>query len=167
METIKLTIDNKQVEVAKGTNLVEAAASAGIRIPTLCYMNLHDLGYENKPGACRICVVEVEGRKNLAPACKTVCTEGMVVRTHTPRVVNARRTVMELILSNHPNDCLTCTKNGHCELQRTAQDLGIREIKYRGETTKYQKTCPYPSCATWTSASCAAAARPPATKSSR
>ena len=139
METIKLTIDNKQVEVAKGTNLVEAAASAGIRIPTLCYMNLHDLGYENKPGACRICVVEVEGRKNLAPACKTVCTEGMVVRTHTPRVVNARRTVMELILSNHPNDCLTCTKNGHCELQRTAQDLGIREIKYRGETTKYQK----------------------------
>ena len=61
METIKLTIDNKQVEVAKGTNLVEAAASAGIRIPTLCYMNLHDLGYENKPGACRICVVEVEG----------------------------------------------------------------------------------------------------------
>lgn len=139
METIKLTIDNKQVEVAKGMNLVEAAASVGIEIPTLCYMNLHDLGYENKPGACRICVVEVEGRKNLAPACKTLCTEGMVVKTHTPRVINARQTVMELILSNHPNDCLTCTKNGHCELQSVAQDLGIREIRYRGETTKYQK----------------------------
>ena len=67
METIKLTIDNKQVEVAKGTNLVEAAASAGIRIPTLCYMNLHDLGYENKPGACRICVVE-DARTSPPPA---------------------------------------------------------------------------------------------------
>ena len=139
METIQLTIDNKQVEVAKGTNLVEAAAAAGIKIPTLCYMNLHELGYENKPGACRICVVEVEGRKNLAPACKTTCTQGMVVRTHTPRVINARRTVMELILSNHPNECLTCTKNGHCELQRVAGELGIREVRYRGETTRYPK----------------------------
>ena len=87
METIKLTIDNLQVEVPKGTNLVEAAAGAGIKIPTLCYMNLHELNYTNNPGVCRICVVEVEGRKNLAPACKTVCTEGMVVRTHTPRVI--------------------------------------------------------------------------------
>lgn len=139
METIKLTIDNKRAEVAKGTNLVEAAASVGVKIPTLCYMNLHDLGYENKPGACRICVVEVEGRKNLAPACKTLCTEGMVVKTHTPRVINARQTIMELILSNHPNDCLTCTKNGQCELQSVARNLGIREIKYRGETTRYQK----------------------------
>ena len=104
METIQLTIANTQVAGARGPHLVEAAASAGIRIPTLCYMHLHDLGYDIKPGACRICVVEVEGRKHLAPACKTVCTEGMVVRTHTPRVVNARRTVMELILSNHPKD---------------------------------------------------------------
>ena len=159
---VSLRINDIPVTVPEGSTVLEAARSAGFNIPSLCF--LKDI---NEIGACRICVVEVEGRKNLAPACKTVCTEGMVVRTHTPRVVNARRTVMELILSNHPNDCLTCTKNGHCELQRTAQDLGIREIKYRGETTKYQRTCPYPSCATWTSASCAAAARPPATKSSR
>lgn len=137
METIKITIDNKQVEVAKGTNLVEAAASVGIKIPTLCYMNLHDLNYSNQPGACRICVVEVEGRKNLAPACKTTCTDGMVVKTHSPRVINARQTVMELILSNHPQECLTCTKNGQCELQSMAADLGIRDIKYKGEANHY------------------------------
>ena len=100
METIKLTIDNRTAEVAPGTNLVEAAASVGIKIPTLCYLNLHELGCKNDPGVCRICVVEVEGRKNLAPACKTVCTEGMVVRTHTPRVINARQTILELILSD-------------------------------------------------------------------
>lgn len=136
METIKLTIDNRTAEVAPGTNLVEAAASIGIKIPTLCYLNLHELGCKNDPGVCRICVVEVEGRKNLAPACKTVCTEGMVVRTHTPRVINARQTILELILSDHPNECLTCSKNGYCSLQTMAKDLGIREAKYKGETTK-------------------------------
>ena len=139
METVKLTIDGRHVEVEKGMNLVEAAASIGVKIPTLCYMNLHGLGYGNGPGACRICVVEVEGRKTLAPACKTSCTEGMVVRTHTPRVVNARRTVMELILSNHPKDCLVCPKNGHCKLQELACSLGIREVKYGGEVTSFPK----------------------------
>lgn len=74
--------------------------------------------------------------QNLAPACKTVCTEGMVVRTHTPRVINARQTILELILSDHPNECLTCSKNGYCSLQTMAKDLGIREAKYKGETTK-------------------------------
>ena len=97
METIQLIIDNKEVEVPKGTTILDAAKSVGIHIPTLCYMKLEDLHYENNPGACRICVVEIEGRRNLAPSCKMECTEGMVVRTHTPRVMNARRTVMELI----------------------------------------------------------------------
>lgn len=136
METIKLTIDNREVEVPKDMNLVEAAASVGIKIPTLCYLNLHEFGYTNNSGVCRICVVEVAGRKNLAPACKTVCTDGMVVRTHTPRVINARQTVLELILSDHPNECLTCSKNGYCSLQSMARDLGIREAKYSGERTK-------------------------------
>lgn len=137
METIRLTIDKKIVEVPKGTTLLEAAKSVGIRIPTLCYMKLEDLQYENNPGACRICVVEVEGRRNLAPACKTECAEGMVVRTHTPRVMNARKTVMELILSNHPAECLTCSSNGHCELQNIAHDLGIRQIRYTGEQSTF------------------------------
>ena len=137
MENIKLTIDNREVEVPKGTTILDAAKSMGIRIPTLCHMKLEDLHYENNPGACRICVVEIEGRRNLAPSCKMECTEGMVVRTHTPRVMNARKTVMELILSNHPAGCLTCSSNGYCELQTIAHDLGIREIRYQGEQSTY------------------------------
>jgi len=128
METIKLTIDNKTVEVPKGTTIYKAAKMAGIEIPTLCYMELHDLNIENKPGGCRICVTEVQGRKNLAPSCSTKCEAGMVVKTHTTRVLNARRTVMEFILSDHPKDCLICPKSGNCELQSMAIKLGIREI---------------------------------------
>lgn len=138
MKNIKLTIDNREVEVPKGTTILDAAKSMGIRIPTLCHMKLEDLHYENNPGACRICVVEIEGRRNLAPSCKMECTEGMVVRTHTPRVMNARKTVMELILSNHSAGCLTCSSNGYCELQTIAHDLGIREIRYQGEQSTFE-----------------------------
>lgn len=141
METVKLTIDNKQVEVPKGTTIYKAAKKLGIDIPVLCYMDLHDLGVENKPAGCRICVVEVEGRRNLAPSCATECAEGMVVKTHTTRVINARRTVMELILSDHPKDCLTCPKSGRCDLQDMAVKLGIREIPGQeyAEMSTYKK----------------------------
>jgi len=128
METVKLTIDNKPVEVPRGTTVAKAAKMLGIDIPLLCYMELHDLKIENKPAGCRICVVEVQGRRNLAPSCVTQCEEGMVVKTHTTRVLNARRTVMEFILSDHPKDCLICPKSGNCELQNMAIRLGIREI---------------------------------------
>ncbi|MDX9848165.1 MAG: NADH-dependent [FeFe] hydrogenase, group A6 [Tenuifilaceae bacterium] len=128
METVKLTIDNKVVEVPKGTTIYKAAKQLGIDIPVLCYMELKDLNIENKPAGCRICVVEVEGRRNLAPSCSTDCAEGMVVKTHTMRVINARRTIMELILSDHPKDCLTCAKSGNCELQDMAIKLGVRKI---------------------------------------
>ena len=138
METVKLIIDNKPVEVPKGTTILEAAKSIGIHIPSLCYMKLEELNFENNPGACRICVVEIEGRRNLAPSCKQECTEGMVVRTHTPRVINARKTVMELLLSNHPAECLTCSSNGHCELQDLAHSLGIRQIRYKGEMSEFE-----------------------------
>ena len=84
-------------------------------------------------------MVEVEGRRNLAPACKTECTEGMEINTHSLRVINARRTVMELILSDHPAECLTCVKNGKCDLQTMAQDLGIREIPFEGEQSHYKE----------------------------
>ena len=106
----------------------KAAKQMGIDIPVLCYMELKDLNIENKPAGCRICVVEVEGRRNLAPSCSTDCTEGMVVKTHTGRVINARRTILELILSDHPKDCLVCPKSGRCELQDMAVRFGIREI---------------------------------------
>ena len=128
METVKLTIDNKSIEVPKGTAIYKAAKQLGIDIPVLCYMELKDLKIENKPAGCRICVVEVEGRKNLAPSCSTDCTDGMVVKTHTMRVINARRTILELILSDHPKDCLVCAKSGHCELQDMAVKFGVRSI---------------------------------------
>ena len=97
------------------------------------------MNFENKPGGCRVCVVEVEGRRNLAPACVTECMEGMVVHTHNARVINARKTVVELILSDHPNDCLQCAKSGDCELQALATKLGIREIPFKGEQSTYRK----------------------------
>nr|MBP7487348.1 (2Fe-2S)-binding protein [Parabacteroides sp.] len=137
MENIKLTIDKKEVIVPKGTTILDAAKKAGIRIPTLCFMKLEEFHYENNPGSCRICIVDVAGNKKLLPSCKTLCIEGMVVTTHSPRVLNARRTIMELILSNHPFECLTCRKNGHCELQTLASELGIREIRYPGEKSTF------------------------------
>ncbi len=141
MDTVKLTIDNKPVTVAKGTSVHEAAKQVGIHIPTLCYMNLELLGIENKPAGCRVCVVEQEGRRNLAPSCSTTCTEGMVIKTNTPRVLNARKTVLELILSDHPKDCLICPKSGRCELQDLAVQLGIREIHSveNAEMSTYRK----------------------------
>ena len=138
MNIIKLNIDNKPVVVEAGTTLLDAAKSIGIEIPTLCHMKLGDMNFENKPGGCRICVVEVEGRRNLAPSCKTECTEGMNVSTHSMRVINARRTIMELILSDHPFECLICAKSGKCELQSLAQKLGIRQIPFQGEQSHYK-----------------------------
>ncbi len=141
---IKLTIDNRPVEVAEGTTILKAARQAGIHIPTLCYFELAGMNFENKPGGCRVCVVEVvkdfngRPRRNLAPACATECVDGMEVLTHSQRVINARRTVVELILSDHPTDCLICAKSGQCELQKIAQNLGIREIAYKGEQSTYR-----------------------------
>lgn len=139
MEKIKLKIDNKEVSVAKGSTILQAARNIGIEIPTLCYYHMENLNIENKPGGCRVCVVEVEGRRNLAPACSTNCEEGMVVNTHNIRVLNARRIVVELLLSDHPSECLVCAKSGNCELQTLAQTLGIREIEYQGEQSLYRK----------------------------
>ncbi|MGA2823708.1 MAG: NADH-dependent [FeFe] hydrogenase, group A6 [Bacteroidales bacterium] len=139
MEMIKLMIDGKPVEAEKDTTILKAAKTVGIEIPTLCYFELKDLNIENKPGGCRICVVEVKGRRNLAPACTTKVENGMVVSTHNIRVLNARRTVLELILSDHPAECLTCAKNGNCELQSMAQQLGVRELPYTGAQSTYRE----------------------------
>jgi NADP-reducing hydrogenase subunit HndD len=138
MELIKLNIDNKTVEVEKGTTIYHAAKKIGIEIPVLCYMNLKDLNIEHKPGGCRICVVEVEGRRNLAPSCATECAEGMVVKTHSVRVLNARRTVLELIISDHPFDCLICAKSGNCDLQSLAIKMGVRDIPFQGAKSTYK-----------------------------
>ena len=139
MEMINLTIDNKPLVVKQGTTILEAAASIGIDVPTLCHMHLHDMNIENKPGGCRVCVVEVKGRRNLAPACCTDAAEDMEISTHSIRAVNARRTIVELILSDHPADCLVCAKSGNCDLQDMAHHLGIREIHYQGEQSHYRE----------------------------
>ena len=136
---INLTIDNKAIQVPEGTTILKAARMNGIDIPTLCYFELDGMKFENKPGGCRVCVVEVKGRRNLAPACATEVMEGMEVLTHSARVINARKTVVELILSDHPNDCLQCEKNGDCELQSLTKRLGIKEIPFKGEQSHYRK----------------------------
>ena len=127
MSTVKLTIDNIPVEVEAGTSILKAAEQAGIRIPTLCY--LEEI---NEIGACRICVVEVEGAKNLVAACVTSVAEGMVVKTNSPRVRSARRLNLELLLSDHKTDCTSCIRNGNCELQTLCEELNVRQVRFEG-----------------------------------
>ena len=130
---IKLTIDNIPVEVAEGTTILEAARKANINIPTLCF--LKDI---NEFGDCRMCIVEVEGRNNFATSCIQKCEEGMVVHTHSEKVMGARRMVLDLILSNHHKDCLTCVRSGNCELQKLAIQYNMKEIKYEGEKSEHE-----------------------------
>ncbi len=136
---VNVIIDDKHVQVPAGTTIHMAAKEVGISIPTLCYLNLKDFGCVNKVASCRVCVVEVEGKGNLAPACSTPVFEGMKVCTNSIRVLNSRKTVLELMLSDHPKDCLTCQKSGECELQNLAISFGIREIKYKGKESTYRK----------------------------
>lgn len=135
---ITLTIDHKTVEVPEGATILAAAKSAGIKIPTLCYLNLADFGCVNTPSSCRICLVEVEGRRNLAPACVTEAVDKMVVSTNSVRALKTRKTMLELLLSDHPKDCLTCQKSGKCELQDLADKFSIRDIKLKGEQSTYR-----------------------------
>lgn len=137
MSLINITINNKEIQVPAGTTILAAAKELNINIPTLCHFHLHDNKTQNHPGSCRVCVVEVEGRRNLAPACCTPVTPGMVVKTNSIKAIKARRTMVELLLSDHPQDCLLCEKNTDCELQKLAAEMGIREIKYKGEKSKY------------------------------
>lgn len=136
---IQLTIDNHVLEVPQGTTILEAGKQIGIEIPTLCHIDLKGTCVKNKPASCRLCVVEVEGRRNLAPACATDCTPGMVVHTNSARVIRARKTVAELILSDHPNDCLTCPKCSDCELQRLVMRFNIRQMPFNGGEQSQRK----------------------------
>lgn len=132
MSIAQITIDGKSIIVPAGIPILEAARKLHVDIPTLCFLNLEHLKVNNKLATCRICVVEVEGRKNLAPACATPVVDKMVIRTNTIRVLNARKTVMELLLSDHPKDCLVCQKSGECELQDLCNKFGLRESPYDG-----------------------------------
>ena len=123
---VHLTIDGQPVEVEEGTTILQAAKKACIHIPTLCYHE--DLSIK---AVCRICVVEVEGQRLLPTACSTPVSEGMVVQTASPKVLKARRNILELIFARHPQECLVCPKDGKCDLQKVAQDVGMHlDIRY-------------------------------------
>ncbi len=128
---ITLSINNCDVEVEDGASVLDAARKAGIRIPTLC-------NFEGRPaqGACRVCLVEIEGAKTLAASCATPAARGMNVFTNTKRVREARRTVVELLLSEHDGDCTVCNRNEDCELQSIAREMGIDTVRYPGETAR-------------------------------
>ncbi|MBQ9337124.1 MAG: iron hydrogenase small subunit [Lentisphaeria bacterium] len=138
MNNVSLTINGKAVTVPAGSTILDAAKKLNINIPTLCYCDKLGCGVSNHPASCRICVVEVERRRNLAPACATPVMEGMVVHTNSQRALNARRTVLELILSDHPQKCLTCAKNQDCELQQLTAEFGIREVQYEGARNNFK-----------------------------
>lgn len=141
MTMVNLTINGKQVQAPQGASVLEAARGAGIYIPTLCYHP--ELRAE---GACRLCMVEASGARTLVASCVYPVSEGMVVKTNTAKVREARKTVVELLLTNHPKDCLSCQKSGDCELQKIAADLGVRKIRFEGGETKVHTVdCSNPS----------------------
>ncbi|MCD4814113.1 [FeFe] hydrogenase, group A [bacterium] len=134
MKTINLIIDNMPVSVSEQTTIMEAAQTTGIHIPRLCYHP--DLSVE---GACRICIVEVEGARTFQTSCSTLVREGMQVRTNSPEIRQARRDLVELILDNHPRECQTCERDGQCELQDLAYSLGVRERLFEGERKRFEQ----------------------------
>ena len=136
---VTLTIDNRPVTVPEGTTILDAAKTVDIHIPTLCY--LREI---NEVAACRVCAVEVEGVDKLAAACNTQVEAGMVVRTNTQRVRLARKTNVELILSQHVDHCVTCVRSGNCSLQALSKAMNIQEVPFRNEATErpWDKTLP-------------------------
>jgi NADH-quinone oxidoreductase subunit G len=133
MSTVRLTIDNRQVEAPAGATILEAARGAGIKIPTLCaWTEIH-----HTPGACRVCMTEVEGQRSLIASCVFPVAEGMTVHTNTEKVRKARKMVVELLLANHPQECNYCVRNGSCELQKVAEFVGLKEVRF--EYTQFPK----------------------------
>lgn len=130
---IRCSINGITLDVEAGTTILQAAKKVGVDVPTLCHLDLHDIGIANQSANCRVCLVEDEKRHQLVPACAEKVVEGMAVQTDSLKAVMARRTSLELLLSNHPQDCLTCIKNLDCELQTLAHDMNIKEIHYPGE----------------------------------
>jgi len=129
---INLTIDDKQIDVAEGVTVLDAARQLNINIPTLC----HDPRLKSF-GACRLCLVEIKGMPRPVTSCTTPATEGMIVKTKTPKLHRLRKTTVELLLSDHPNDCMTCIGTGDCKLQELAYSFGIRKNRFTGEMREH------------------------------
>ncbi len=135
-----IEVDNRSVQASDGETILAVCKREGIRIPTLCFIE----GLA-PTGACRMCIVEVEGFPGLIPACSYPVTAGMKIKTSTPRVLNARRTIVELLLSDHPDDCLYCLRNGQCELQTLARDLNVKRLSFSEVKTKRPSDVSSPS----------------------
>ncbi len=134
MADVNIKINGREYTVPAGVSILEAARSAGIRIPTLCYLK-----EINEIGACRICMVEVKGARSLVAACVFPVNEGMEIFTNTPKVVESRKTTLKLLLSNHKKECLSCVRSGSCELQKLCHDYGVEdENAFAGVTTHYE-----------------------------
>lgn len=139
MSDVNITINGNAVVVPSGTTILEAAKIINIKIPTLCHLDIHDLGAVNQVASCRVCVVEVVGYDDLLPACNTEVLDGMIISTTSVKAVLARRAMVELLLSDHPTDCLICEKNMDCELQSVAAELSIRtSLKYPGQKSLHE-----------------------------
>lgn len=130
---MNIEVNNKIIQAQEGDTILEALKSNGMSVPTLCH--LKDLV---PSGACRMCVVEVEGARNLVTACSHPATEGMKIKTHSDRVIHSRKTIVELLLSNHPDDCLYCTRNNDCELQTLAATHNVTERRISGKKNDYK-----------------------------
>ncbi|NLN63649.1 MAG: 4Fe-4S binding protein [Myxococcales bacterium] len=137
---IQIEVDNITIEAKEGETILNALQRNGINVPTLCHME--DL---LPSGACRICVVEVEGMRGLVPSCSYPVSAGMKIKSRSPRVINARKTVTQLLLANHPDDCLYCNRSANCELQDLSVELGVRQRLYKGERTKSRLDVSSPS----------------------
>ncbi|MFO7977340.1 MAG: [Fe-Fe] hydrogenase large subunit C-terminal domain-containing protein [Bacteroidales bacterium] len=128
----QIEVNNTLIDVQEGQTLLTALRNHGFRVPTLCHMSQF-----SPTGACRLCVVEVEGKRDLITSCSYPVEQGMQVKTNSQRVIRARKSLVELLLSNHPDDCLYCERNGNCELQWLAEDMNVKERKYFGKKTHY------------------------------
>lgn len=137
---VTIEINGRTVKAQPGEYILNVLKREGIRVPTLCH--LPDLF---PSGACRLCVVEVEGVPGLVPSCAFPVSEGLKIQTHSPRAIRARKTIVELLCANHPDDCLYCVRNGNCELQNLAEELGVRERRYSGAKNTYKIDTSSPS----------------------
>lgn len=142
---INLKINNIEVSIENGKTILDACKKANIKVPTLCNMKMIDNTSQNCKGTCRVCMVELKEKGKLVPACSELVRDGMDITTNSTKVLKVRKTIVELLLSNHPNECLVCNRNENCELRKLAGELGISKNPYKGKKSEYKIDCSSPA----------------------
>ncbi|WP_061996599.1 NADH-dependent [FeFe] hydrogenase, group A6 [Clostridium sp. ATCC 25772] len=142
---INLKINNIEVSIENGKTILDACKKANIKVPTLCNMKMIDNTSQNCKGTCRVCMVELKEKGKLVPACSELVRDGMDITTNSTKVLKVRKTIVELLLSNHPNECLVCNRNENCELRKLAEELGISKNPYKGKKSEYKIDCNSPA----------------------